>query len=121
MLRFVHTMVGLLFAASTWACDAGVLLGPEAAQGIEGIALRGPVCPVVSEDADCADRPHQAWITVEDASGRRIVRIRSDEEGRFRVGLVPGAYRLVPESDQDVEVEPGVFTQVSLSFDTGIR
>jgi len=30
------------------ACDATELLGPEAAQGVEGIALRGPICPVQS-------------------------------------------------------------------------
>lgn len=130
MSRAFRMLAGTLVAASSWACDPGVLLGPDAAQGVEGVALRGPVCPVVMEGSDCADQPYQAWIAIEDAaSGRVIARVRTDEEGRFRVGLVPGAYRLVPESGdpfpvasaQDVEVESGVFTRVTVSFDTGIR
>ncbi len=129
MFRAACKLAGLLLVASSWACDAGGLLGPDAQQGVEGMALRGPVCPVVSEDADCADQPHEAWMVIEDASGRGIARFRTDEEGRFRVGLVPGTYRLVPESgdpfpvasEQDVEVESGAFTQITVFFDTGIR
>lgn len=111
------------------ACDPGALLGPEAPQGIEGVALRGPVCPVETQDPACDDRPHRAWIQVVDGGGRRVTRIRTDEEGRFRVGLVAGRYTMVPESGdpfpvaspQDVVVMAGSYTEVTLLFDTGIR
>ena len=119
----------LLAAGSVLACDPGALLGPDAPQGIAGVAMRGPICPVATQGAECADRPHQAWIDIRDAAARRVARVRTDEEGRFRVGLVPGRYRLVPESgdpfpvasEQDVDVAAGVFTEVIVSFDTGIR
>jgi hypothetical protein len=127
--RLQRTLAVVFAVAWAAACDPDALLGPDAPQGIEGIALRGPVCPVVSDDSKCADQPHQAWIVIEDASGRRIVRLQTGEDGRFRVGLAAAAYRIVPESgdpfpvgsDQIVEVEPGEFTQIIVSFDTGIR
>lgn len=50
-------------------------------------------------------------------------------DGRFRVGLEPGAYRLRPESgdplpaagEQEVTLPAGVWVEVTVSFDTGIR
>lgn len=127
-MRLRSIIVGLTVAL-TLACDPGALLGPDAPQGIDGVALRGPVCPVVTQDEACEDQPHQAWIQILDGDGRRVARIRTDQEGRFRVGLVPGSYTLVPESGdpfpvaspQDVVVTAGVFTDVVVHFDTGIR
>jgi hypothetical protein len=119
------------FALTVWlaACGSSALLGPEAAQGIEGLVLRGPVCPVQTQEEECADQPHQAWIEIVDADGDRVTRVRSGEDGRFRVGLAPGRYTLRPESgdpfpvasDQDADVVAGAFTQITVLFDTGIR
>jgi len=111
------------------ACGSDDLLGPEAAQGIEGIVLLGPQCPVESLENPCPDLPYQALIDVRDRNGNRVTRIRSGEDGRFRVGLRPGLYILDPESgdpfpvagEQEVRVEEGVYTEVTVSFDTGIR
>jgi hypothetical protein len=111
------------------ACGPSDLLGPDAEQGIEGIALRGPTCPVVRLDDPCPDAPHQAWIDVRTARGGKVTRFRTGEDGRFRVGLRPGRYTLVPESTEpfpyagelEVEVVAGVYTEVVISFDTGIR
>lgn len=127
-MRLRPIIVGLS-AAFALACDPGALLGPNASQGIDGVVLRGPICPVETQDDPCDDQPHQAWIQVVDGDGRRVTRIRSDEEGRFRVGLVAGRYTLVPESGdpfpvaspQDVVVMAGSFTEVTVLFDTGIR
>ncbi len=110
-------------------CGSSDLLGPDALQGIEGIALLGPLCPVVSEDDPCPDRPYQASIDVRTASGKRVTRVRTGEDGRFRVGLRPGSYVLDPQSgdpfpvasEQEVEVVAGVYTEVVVSYDTGIR
>ncbi len=111
------------------ACGADDLLGPDAAQGIEGIVLLGPQCPVQSIDNPCPDLPYQVWIDVRRAAGGSVTRFRSGEDGRFRVGLRPGLYVLDPESgnpfpaasEQEVEVQEGVHTQVVVSLDTGIR
>jgi len=111
------------------ACGPDDLLGPEAAQGIEGIVLLGPLCPVESLENACPDLPYQAWIDVRNRNGDRVTRVRSGEDGRFRVGLHPGLYLLDPESgdpfpvagEQEVRVEDGVYTEVTVSFDTGIR
>ena len=114
---------------SVAGCRPDDLLGPNTEQGIEGIVLLGPQCPVATAQDPCPDSPYQAWIRVRRLDGRTVTRIRSGEDGRFRVGLRPGAYRLDPESgnpfpsatEQEVEVEAGRYTEVVISFDTGIR
>lgn len=110
-------------------CGSSDLLGPEAAQGIEGIALLGPLCPVVSLQDPCPDRPYVASIDVRRAGGGFVTRLRTGEDGLFRVGLRPGTYVLDPESgvpfpaasEQEVQVVADAYTQVVVSFDTGIR
>ncbi len=79
------------------ACGSSDLLGPDAEQGIEGIALLGPICPVQSQDDPCPDQPHEAWVTVRNAGGT-VTRFRTGEDGRFRIGLRPGRYTLDPQS-----------------------
>lgn len=110
------------------ACGSS-LLGPEAAQGIEGVALRGPMCPVQTTQNPCPDQPYQAWVQVLDGGGALVTRVRTGADGTFRVGLEPGRYTLDPESGSpfptasplDVEVVAGTFSDVVISFDTGIR
>jgi hypothetical protein len=119
----------LLLLLPLTACNSADLLGPGALHGIEGIALRGPTCPVHMPGDACADRPHQARIEIRSFGGGSVTSVRSGEDGRFRVGLRPGRYILVPESgdpfpnasEQEVVVMAGVYTQVTVSFDTGIR
>jgi hypothetical protein len=111
------------------ACSSDALLGPEAPQGIDGLVLLGPQCPVQSEQDPCPDLPYQATINVHDSDGERVTRVVSGKDGRFRVGLKPGRYSLRPVSgnpfpvagDQGVDVERGVYVQVVVNFDTGIR
>ena len=111
------------------ACGSDDLLGPDADQGIEGMVLLGPQCPVESLENPCPDLPYRAWIKVLNRDGGIVTRIRSGEDGRFRVGLRPGLYLLDPESgnpfpvagDQEVRVDEGVYAAVTVNFDTGIR
>lgn len=124
---------GALLAAALVTALAGCgpsdLLGPEAEQGIEGIALLGPMCPVQRADDSCPDRPYQAWVTIRNAGGATVTRFRTDEDGRFRVGLRPGRYELDPQggnpfpatSPLEVDVVSGAYTDVVIGFDTGIR
>jgi len=125
----ISRVLGVAVLAGLTACGTSDALGPDAAQGIEGLVLLGPQCPVQSVENPCPDLPHQAWIHVRTPEGEPVTRIRSGDDGRFRVGLHPGFYVLDPESgdpfpvaeDVDVIVKKGVFTPVTVSFDTGIR
>lgn len=127
--RSVRRRGVLVCALALAGCGASDLFGPDALQGIEGVALRGPICPVQRpNDPACEPRPHQADVVVF-TEGRFVTSFRTGEDGRFRVGLPTGHYRLVPESGdpfpvaqvEEVEVVVGVYAEVTLSFDTGIR
>ena len=110
------------------ACAA---LATPTDSGITGQALVGPACPVVWEGGECPDAPYQATLTVLDARGVVVVRFETDGEGRFRVPLAPGEYRLRPETpagkpfpiagEQTFRVDPGAFTHLDILYDSGIR
>jgi hypothetical protein len=98
--------------------------------GIQGQVLIGPMCPVVRQGQECPDQPHQATLTVLDASGKKkIAQFETDTQGRFRVALKPGNYRLHSESpdvvpyapEQTFTVSRGEYTQITVSYDSGIR
>jgi len=97
--------------------------------GVEGQVFIGPVCPVVQAGMDCADRPYQATLTVNSPKGGKIVQVQTDEEGKFKIPLAPGEYILHPESpnvmpfaaEQTLIVEEGTFTQIIVTYDSGIR
>ena len=111
------------------ACGSDDLLGPDAPQGIDGLVLIGPQCPVQSEENPCPDLPYEATVDVRTQAGDLVTRVRSGSDGTFRIGLRAGSYRLVPESgdpfpvaqEQTVEVEAGIYASVTILFDTGIR
>ncbi|MCJ7630000.1 MAG: hypothetical protein MUO50_16615 [Longimicrobiales bacterium] len=127
--RSARLMAYAALAILSACADASGLLGPEALQGVEGVVLLGPLCPVVSEANPCPDQPYQAVIDILDHQRRFVGHVRSGEDGRFRAGLQPGAYILRPKSgnpfprgeEEDLEVEEGVYTSVTVHFDTGIR
>jgi hypothetical protein len=110
-------------------CGSSDLLDPTANQGIEGMVSIGPMCPVQTIDDPCPDAPYQAWIDVRTPTRALVTRVRSDEDGTFEVGLQPGRYVLDPETqghlptavEQTVDVVAGVYTEVLISYDSGIR
>jgi hypothetical protein len=97
--------------------------------GIEGQALIGPMCPVIQSGVDCPDQPYQATLTVNSLMGEKIVQFQTDEEGRFHITLPPGEYILHPELDgkfpmageQNFTVTAGQFTQIIVTYDSGMR
>lgn len=97
--------------------------------GIEGQVLIGPMCPVVQPGQECPDGAYQATLTVNNSSGVQIAQVKADEQGHFKIPLVPGNYILHPESpdgiavagDQAFTVETGRYTQITVHYDSGIR
>lgn len=109
------------------ACSAAATPSPDT--GIEGQVLIGPMCPVVQPGTPCPDQPYQATIAVLDKNGRPVTQFQSDAQGRFLVSLAPGTYTLRPGSsdgitragEQTVAVVSGQYTQVTITYDSGIR
>lgn len=97
--------------------------------GIQGQVTIGPVCPVVMEGMDCADKPYQASFTVLTTERKEVTRFQSDVNGYFEINLSPGDYILVPASpnalpyaaEQQFTVLAGQFTQLTVIYDSGIR
>jgi hypothetical protein len=106
-------------------CDA------TAMSGITGLVLIGPMCPVMQVGEPCPDHPFAATLIVRDSQGREVCAVSSGEDGRFQVGLPPGSYELVPltgaagglpfAASQWVAVATGQYTEVTVSYDSGIR
>jgi hypothetical protein len=99
--------------------------------GIRGTVLLGPTCPVETLESPCPDRP-LADVQIRVFRGGDVVAtVRSDEEGRFAVALDPGHYEVQAVVEQggpgmsarpvDVSVTNGVFTDVNVPVDSGIR
>jgi len=98
---------------------------------VEGVVHAGPTCPVVREPPDpaCADQPVAgAELVVLDASGREVIRVRTDAEGRFQAELPAGRYMLAPQPVAGLLGTPAPidFTvpaeqPLDVAYDTGIR
>jgi len=115
--------------ATTVATVAGSATPPPSGgSGIEGIATIGPTCPVERADSPCPDRPYEARITFW-RGGALVAETRSAADGRFRVALPPGTYRVVGESEatiphaveQTVTVAEGRWSALDIRYDSGIR
>ena len=123
------TIATLASMAMAVGCGPSSLLGPDAEQGVEGIAMIGPQCPVQNDAMSCPDLPHTTTIEVVEAEGGWVTRVRTGSDGRVRVGLEPGEYRLLPLSGDpcpvastvEVGVSAGVWSSVTIQFDTGMR
>jgi hypothetical protein len=127
----VPALVLVLLAAVT--CGGESEPEEDIDSGIRGLVLLGPQCPVVQAGSPCPDIPMEADVRVVDGATSRVVTtFRSAPDGSFRVGLAPGRYRLEPLPPRpgsslpfakpvDITVRPHVFTEVVISYDTGIR
>lgn len=99
--------------------------------GVKGRATVGPTCPVVRPGEDCADAPYRTHIRIHRVPGRVLVADRrTGKDGRFRVRLEPGRYRLRQRFTKDsqawcpsveFEVKAHAFTRVNLPCDNGMR
>ena len=96
--------------------------------GIEGGVIIRPINPI-DQPGMANYRPYQATVSVMDQRGQTVTQFQSDLDGRFRLPLEPGTYTLRPESpgplpyaaEQVVTVSEGQFTEVLITYDSGIR
>jgi hypothetical protein len=130
-MRFtIILFLGVLLAAADSGAGRPLKLSDS---GIEGEVLIGPICPVVQPDQPCPDRPFEASIEIrgQDNHGDHLT-VRSRKDGRFRVKLAPGKYKLSPISPnpgappqapptQSVTVVSGRYTHVTIRYDSGMR
>jgi hypothetical protein len=104
--------------------------GEEVNSGIYGIVTIGPIKPVERE-GEINYKPYQATIIIKTEDGLvEIKRFTSNNDGTFKVYLKSGKYILEPlksnepypiGSPVEVEVKPNQFSEVNISYDTGIR
>lgn len=117
----------LLASALLSACGAPAPAG----QGIRGLVLLGPNCPVVQEGVPCPDMPYQVELAVTSPDGMRVIKtFSSNTDGTFEVTLPVGEYTIrslqqggMPYCaiDQTVTVSAGSMTETTVFCDTGIR
>jgi hypothetical protein len=120
-------------------CVAALVVGCGGSGGGSGdldSGIRGRAviqsCGVPFSEEDCrTPPPYTGEINVRRTYGGPVVRtIRAGADGRFVVGLEPGRYILDWEPEDvpwpflkpvEVTVRAHQYTQVTLSFDSGIR
>jgi hypothetical protein len=97
--------------------------------GLRGIVMRGPVMPVCVVGKPC-DEPAANVRLVFLRNGKAVARIRTRGDGRYRVTLAPGVYRVSAPGrlaigsgiePRSARVPLGRFARVDFSIDTGVR
>jgi len=100
--------------------------------GIEGQAVISPARPGPLREGMSGKAPYKTTLVVWHADGNReVTRFETGADGRFRVALPPGTYRVGPPpqtgrflprgSEETVTVVPGTFVRVTITFDSGMR
>jgi hypothetical protein len=114
--------------------DSSQLCSPAPASNgiLIGKVVAGPTCPVETAEQPCPPRsvPNHL-VVIESPGGTIVMRVTTDQQGRFRVALAPGTYRVLVPPDgnrfplqptsQQVTVVAGQTMQVLVELDTGIR
>jgi hypothetical protein len=105
--------------------------GQAAGQGVSGVVLAGPTCPVETLESPCPPKPVPSIsVQVLSTSGEVVDTTTTDGNGRFSVALDPGTYEVRATPGQqafmsarpvDVTVRRGAFANVTIRADTGIR
>jgi len=131
LMRRGWLLIGLVLAVGACSVASGRVSG----SGITGRVLAGPICPVqtIPPQPGCAPRPLSVSLRIRRvASGAPATTVRSGADGRFRVRLSPGSYVLQalpqpgsplprPPAALPVQVRARHFTNVTITYDTGIR
>jgi|SRR5437588_10500354 len=113
-------------AAAVVVSSAGAA---TSSSGLRGLVMRGPITPVCTAEQPCSE-PAENVTLVFSRNGQVVRRAKTNDQGRYRVALVPGLYavRLTKKPSVGRGLEPGRarvmrarFRRVDFSIDTGIR
>jgi hypothetical protein len=97
---------------------------------VEGTVSASPTCPVERADQPCPPRPVQTEVRAVGADGSVAARAGSGADGRFRLELPAGRYRLEADypagpgrgcTPVDIVVDAQPLDHVDIDCDTGIR
>ena len=110
----------------------GQVVTTQGESGIEGQAVISPIHPGPQREDSPGSAPFKtALIVWSAADDREVKRFETGSDGRFRVALAPGTYRVGPPhqsgrflprgSEETVTVVPGQFVRVTINFDSGMR
>jgi hypothetical protein len=110
----------------------GRVVTTQGESGIEGQAVISPAHPGPVREGMSDTAPYKTTLVVWSADGdREVTRFETGSDGRFRVALPPGTYRVGPPqragrflprgSEETVTVVPGKFVRVTINFDSGMR
>jgi hypothetical protein len=109
---------------------------PEATtqSGVTGRVHVGPQCPVETAGNPCEDRPAaNVNVTLSEqipgesyAAGEVVARSRTNADGTYRIVVAPGDYVVTADAGMscelmDARVTNGVYAEVDIPCDTGIR
>jgi hypothetical protein len=106
---------------------------PRAPSGIRGSVVLGPTCAVESSPGANDPVPclttYSAQLAVTDSESAVVARVTSASNGTFQVELPPGEYVVTPANTDSypiaqpvsVTVAEGVYAEVEINYDTGIR
>jgi len=118
-------------ATALFLLAAACLPGPRS--GIEGETVIGPTRPVVRVGDPRPDEvPYPTTLLIlAAADGRPVARVTTDKSGRFKIDLPPGEYRVTSAApkgralphvgEENVRVDDGKVTFVTIRFDSGLR
>jgi hypothetical protein len=122
-------VVGLL-AGLVVGCDQSSASAPPGT-GIRGTVTLGPTCPVEQVGAPPCVTAYAATLVVTSAEDDSVVgRVSSGPDGTFSIDVPPGDYVTVPQPGGEtfpfgqpieVTVEAGAYTEIEVSYDSGIR
>jgi len=110
----------------------GRVVTTQSESGIDGQAVISPAHPGPLREGMSGTAPYKTTLVVWSADGdREVARFETGSDGRFRVALPPGSYRVGPPSqtggflprgsEETVTVVPGKFVRVTINFDSGMR
>ena len=122
--------LALICGLALGACGTGPGATSTAGWEVAGTVSASPTCPVERADQPCPPRPVQTEVRAVRADGSVAARARSGADGRFRLEVPAGRYRLQADypsgpgggcAPVDIVVESRALDHVDIDCDTGIR
>jgi hypothetical protein len=122
----------LAVAGGAVACGPGADEPPASGSGVTGSAVVDVGCPALPTGQDCPTRPLTARLDLHPvgSAGPSVSEV-TGADGHFTIDLPPGTYELVateprgaplPSAEpMTVTVLEGEYTEVTVTFDSGVR